>query len=86
MAMLVHKTPIGGDLDDDTLDDPAEPGGRVRPEMSYGLYEIIGRPEESSTATIGRSLVLGDALGGRCHEVRASAWKAMIRGFAMFCG
>ncbi len=35
-----HLPRIRGDLDNDALDNPAEPRGRFNPEITYGLYEI----------------------------------------------
>ena len=48
------------------------------PGIAYGLYEVIGRPVDS-TATIGQRLILADALADACFAAAKLAGPEMIR-------
>ena len=70
------------DLDDHALDDPAEPCRVLYPEVSYGLYEVVGRPVEC-WATIGERLIMADSLAeaslrqGRLHNDEGEMWRRL---------
>jgi isoleucyl-tRNA synthetase len=80
-ACAGSRTPTGGDLDDDALDHPAEPGGGLQPEIAYGLYEVIGRPRTASATKPGESCAGEPA----CREVCSKSaklvegWTAKLR-------
>ena len=48
------------------------------PGIAYGLYEVIGRPEDS-TMTIGQRVILADALAEACFAAAKLAGPEMIR-------